>query len=71
MFLKCGNFLILSPIFTVQLGIQKVKQWSTFRQEQNEHNRDQFENLIRKFMIQYNLTIEDQNSNLPHNDDNY
>lgn len=46
MFMKNGNFLILSPIYTVQWGILKVKEWSDARHQQNEYNRRRFDNLI-------------------------
>lgn len=47
MFFKYGNFLVLSPVYTAQLGIIKVKQWSDARQQQNEYNRRRFDIFLK------------------------
>lgn len=53
MYLKNGNFKVLSPIFTAQLGLQKVKQWSAERQQQNEFNRRLFEQHVKNLNTQF------------------
>lgn len=69
MFLRNGHFLILSPIYTVQVGIQKVKEWSQARQQQNEYNRLRFDIFVKNLTSQFynlpNVTVVPEFNNFP------
>ncbi|XP_065205600.1 beta-1,4-glucuronyltransferase 1-like [Planococcus citri] len=56
MYMKNGNFQVLSPVFTVQLGLQKVKEWSPERQKENTSNLLIFQEFIANFN-NHNQTI--------------